>query len=76
LLLTGEVEAEKSTISKFLKIGEVTTGYPSHNDLPGATVKKNPSKQIFSTPSDKRNRVFPSTEIVYIIRALSLYIYW
>jgi hypothetical protein len=45
----------------FLKICEFTTGYPSQNDLPVVTVKKNPFKRLFLTKEvgEKRGYLSP-----------------
>ena len=45
----------------YLKKSDVTTGYPAKNDLPVDTVKKNPSKRIFSTKSGEKKWGYPST---------------
>jgi hypothetical protein len=42
----------------FLKICEFTTGYPSQNDLPVVTVKKNPFKRLFSTKEVGEKQAF------------------
>ena len=34
--------------------------YPSQNDLPVATVKKNPLKQLFPTQTGEKKRGYPS----------------
>jgi hypothetical protein len=44
----------------FLKICEFTTGYPSQNDLPVVTVKKNPFKRLFSTKEVGEKQGYPS----------------
>jgi hypothetical protein len=38
--------------------------YPSQNDVPVDTVKKNPWRQIFSTESVEKNRGFLQPKIV------------
>jgi hypothetical protein len=68
----GHCELLRSALLNLTPIIPAVTACHQRNDVERySRFRKNPFKQIFSTPSGKRNRVFPSTEIVYIKRRLT-----